>query len=157
MDRVGRSLGGLTRQPALQLQEFTYQKRSCTFASGYGCVAVVSKLCATAPPFEKNFNLGATSLYTYFPERTGKIQIIIFCVGKILGIVCTKDVERDVYGMQKKVWRMPGNRKSDINETIKTNIISNEKWEEHVGDLYEQNHKEEPNQILRMTKSCNKL
>lgn len=40
----------------------------------------------------------------------------------------TKDMERTLYGSQKKVWRMLRNRKCEINDTIRINKIEESKW-----------------------------
>ena len=48
----------------------------------------------------------------------------------------SKDMERDLYGGQKKIWNMLRNRKKPINEFIQTTKISIEDWEKHFRELY---------------------
>lgn len=54
----------------------------------------------------------------------------------------TEDIERDIYGSQKKVWRMLRKRKSEVNENIQTNAIGKNQWEAYFEHLHK---KEEHN------------
>lgn len=48
----------------------------------------------------------------------------------------TKDMEHDLYGSQRKVWRMIGRQRKDINEFVRINDITEEQWIEHFTQLY---------------------
>jgi hypothetical protein len=48
----------------------------------------------------------------------------------------TKDMEHDLYGAQRKVWKMLREKKKPINEYVQTNKISIAEWERYFGNLY---------------------
>jgi len=48
----------------------------------------------------------------------------------------TKDMEHDLYGSQKKIWKMLRNRKLEVKETIQLNKISGSTWWQHFSSLY---------------------
>ena len=45
-------------------------------------------------------------------------------------------MERDLYGSQKKIWKMLRNRKSEVNETVQLHKISGSVWWQHFSSLY---------------------
>ena len=48
----------------------------------------------------------------------------------------TKNIERDLYGSQKKIWKMLRNRKSELNETLQLHKTSGSVWWQHFSSLY---------------------
>lgn len=49
----------------------------------------------------------------------------------------TKGMERDLYGSQKKMWKLLRNTKQEINDTLKLNSVSTTEWERYFGSLYD--------------------
>ena len=47
-----------------------------------------------------------------------------------------QEMERDLYGSQKKIWKMLRNRKSELNETLQLHKISGSVWWQHFSSLY---------------------
>ncbi|XP_055378928.1 craniofacial development protein 2-like [Condylostylus longicornis] len=60
----------------------------------------------------------------------------------------TADIERDLYGAQKKVWGMLRRRKKEVNEYVQTNTISIQDWENHFRKLYENREDREAETLL---------
>ncbi|KAK4879125.1 hypothetical protein RN001_007271 [Aquatica leii] len=48
----------------------------------------------------------------------------------------TKDMEKKLVRVTKKIWKMRRNKKSEVNETLTLNAIHNEKWLEYFKELY---------------------
>lgn len=46
------------------------------------------------------------------------------------------DMEHDMYGGQKKIWKMLRSRKKPVNEYIQISKITTEEWEKHFHNLY---------------------
>ncbi|KAK9871676.1 hypothetical protein WA026_014124 [Henosepilachna vigintioctopunctata] len=46
-------------------------------------------------------------------------------------------MEHDLYGAQRKVWKMLKNRKKPVNEYVQTKIISPDIWEKYFTELYQ--------------------
>ena len=49
----------------------------------------------------------------------------------------TSDMENDLYGSQKRVWKMLRNRKAEVAETVKINVINQNEWERYFQQLYQ--------------------
>ena len=49
----------------------------------------------------------------------------------------TSDMDYDLYGAQKKVWKMLRNRKKPVNEFVQTKGVPIETWQQHFKKLYD--------------------
>ena len=49
----------------------------------------------------------------------------------------TSDMDHDMYGAQRKVWKMLKNRKKPVNEYVQTRRVDIETWEKYFKELYE--------------------
>lgn len=49
----------------------------------------------------------------------------------------TSDMDHDIYGAQRKVWKMLKNRKKPVNEYVQTRRVDIKSWEKYFGELYE--------------------
>ncbi|KAK9879678.1 hypothetical protein WA026_006739, partial [Henosepilachna vigintioctopunctata] len=49
----------------------------------------------------------------------------------------TSEMEQNLYGAQRKVWKMLRNRKKPVNEYVQTEIISPDIWEKYCTELYQ--------------------
>jgi hypothetical protein len=47
----------------------------------------------------------------------------------------TKDMEKDLYGAQKRVWKMLRNKKKPVSEYVQTNKIAVREWENYFQSL----------------------
>lgn len=65
----------------------------------------------------------------------------------------TKNMERDLYGSQRKIWNMLRNRKKHVNKLIQLPEATKNIWENHFTQLYETQETEEINEEEH---SCNK-
>ena len=45
-------------------------------------------------------------------------------------------MERDLYGSQKKIWKMLQNRKSEVKDAVQLHKISGSVWWHHFSSLY---------------------
>jgi len=45
-------------------------------------------------------------------------------------------MDHDLYGAQKKVWKMLKNRTKPINEFVQTNRVTKDVWEKYFRKLY---------------------
>lgn len=48
----------------------------------------------------------------------------------------TKEMESDMYGAQRKVWKMLRKQKAEVSETVKINVINSPQWKEYFETLY---------------------
>jgi len=58
----------------------------------------------------------------------------------------TKDMERDLYGTQKRVWKMLRRRKQNVNEYIRIKEVTLDQWQKHFDTLYNNDSEEEMEQ-----------
>lgn len=56
----------------------------------------------------------------------------------------TSDMDYDMYGAQRKVWKMLKNRKKPVNEYVQTKGVPLEQWEKYFRDLYDAQEIEGP-------------
>lgn len=52
----------------------------------------------------------------------------------------SRKMENDLYGTQKRIWKMLRASKREINETVQINNITAEKWTTHFKELYAENN-----------------
>lgn len=48
----------------------------------------------------------------------------------------SSDIQHDLYGAQKMIWKLLRNRRKPVNETVRLSYISEEEWRTHFGNLY---------------------
>ena len=63
-------------------------------------------------------------------------------------------MEHDLYGSQKKIWKMLRNRKSEVNETVQPHKISGSIWWQHFSSLYNSGTQLENTVIADKAKDC---
>lgn len=58
------------------------------------------------------------------------------------------EMESDLYGSQKKVWKIIRKHKAEVSETVKINVIDNSQWKEYFETLYRDEEEYIPNTII---------
>jgi endonuclease/exonuclease/phosphatase family metal-dependent hydrolase len=80
-----------------------------------------------------------TAEYKKYVQVRNRVNSQISRIKKNYWKKFTEDMEKDLYGAQKKVWKMLRNRKKPINELIQTKSITIEQWESYFKELYNDN------------------
>lgn len=81
-------------------------------------------------------NRRTTEEYERYKATRNRVNDAIKEIKKTYWEKFSADMEHDLYGGQRKVWNTLRNRKRTVNEEVQVNMITPEKWETYVRDLY---------------------
>ena len=79
---------------------------------------------------------GTTTLYNIYKSIRNEVNIQIRQIKRNFWEAYTKNLERDFYGQQRKIWRMIQNQKKEILEYVIPHNIDEKTWMEYFKKLY---------------------
>lgn len=80
---------------------------------------------------------------TKYVETRNKVNSRIKTIKREHWAKFTSDMDHDIFGAQRKVWKMLKNRKKPVNEFIQTKTIKIEDWQHYFEELYTDEEKPE--------------
>lgn len=81
-------------------------------------------------------SLGTATSYNTYKAIRNEVNIQIRQIKRNFWEGYTKNLERDFYGQQRKIWRMIQNQKKEILEYVIPHNIEEKAWVEYFGKLY---------------------